>query len=113
MLEKLFKLSEHNTDVRTEVVAGLTTFLTMAYILFVNPDILSITGMDKGSLFTATAVSAAFGCILMGLLANFPVALAPAMGLNAFFHSRFVDQWVIPGKKRSVRYLLPVLSSSY
>lgn len=85
MLEKLFKLSEHNTDVRTELVAGLTTFLTMAYILFVNPDILSTTGMDKGALFTATALAAAFGCILMGLLANFPVALAPAMGLNAFF----------------------------
>lgn len=85
MLEKLFKLSAHNTNVKTEVVAGFTTFLTMAYILFVNPDILSVTGMDKGSLFTATAVSAAFGCILMGLLANFPVALAPAMGLNAFF----------------------------
>lgn len=85
MLERLFKLSEHNTNVKTELVAGLTTFLTMAYILFVNPDILSATGMDKGSLFTATALAAAFGCLVMGLVANFPVALAPAMGLNAFF----------------------------
>ncbi len=85
MLERLFKLSEHNTNVKTELVAGLTTFLTMAYILFVNPDILSTTGMDKGSLFTATAVAAAIGCLIMGFVANFPVALAPAMGLNAFF----------------------------
>jgi adenine/guanine/hypoxanthine permease len=85
MLEKLFKLKEHHTTVKTELVAGLTTFLTMAYILFANPDIMSAAGMPKDAVFTATAVAAAFGCILMGLWANFPAGLAPGMGLNAFF----------------------------
>jgi AGZA family xanthine/uracil permease-like MFS transporter len=85
MLEKLFKLSEHNTSVKTELLAGLTTFLTMAYILFANPDIVSAAGMPKEAVFTATAVAAALGCILMGLWANFPAGLAPGMGLNAFF----------------------------
>ena len=85
MLEKLFKLSEHNTSVRTELLAGITTFLTMAYIIFVNPSILSQTGMDQGSVFVATCLAAAFGCFIMGLYANYPVAQAPGMGLNAFF----------------------------
>ncbi len=85
MLEKLFKLSEHNTCVRTELLAGLTTFLTMAYIIFVNPSILAQTGMDQGSVFVATCLAAAFGCFIMGLYANYPVAQAPGMGLNAFF----------------------------
>ena len=85
MLEKLFKLSEHNTCVRTELLAGITTFLTMAYVIFVNPDILSKTGMDHGSVFVATCLAAAFGCFIMGLYANYPVAQAPGMGLNAFF----------------------------
>jgi len=85
MLEKLFKLSEHNTSVRTELLAGVTTFLTMAYIIFVNPSILSQTGMDQGSVFVATCLAAAFGCFIMGLYANYPVAQAPGMGLNAFF----------------------------
>ncbi len=84
-LEKTFKLSEHNTDVKTEVIAGITTFMTMAYILVVNPAILSETGMDKNAVFVATAVSAAIASLIMGLLANFPIALAPGMGLNAFF----------------------------
>ncbi len=85
MLEKLFKLSEHNTCVRTELLAGVTTFLTMAYIIFVNPSILAQTGMDQGAVFVATCLAAAFGCFIMGLYANYPVAQAPGMGLNAFF----------------------------
>ncbi|PWI34506.1 guanine permease [Vibrio albus] len=85
MLEKLFKLSENGTDVRTEVIAGVTTFLTMAYIIFVNPAILSATGMDKGAIFVATCLAAAIGCFIMGFVANYPIAQAPGMGLNAFF----------------------------
>jgi AGZA family xanthine/uracil permease-like MFS transporter len=85
MLEKLFKLSENGTDVRTEVIAGVTTFLTMAYIIFVNPAILSATGMDKGAIFVATCLAAAIGCFVMGFVANYPIAQAPGMGLNAFF----------------------------
>ncbi len=85
MPEKLFQLKAHNTTVRTEVIAGFTTFLAMAYILFVNPTILSATGMDKGAVFVATCLAAAIGSLLMGLIANYPIALAPGMGLNAFF----------------------------
>src|SRR5256885_3770657 len=85
MLEQLFKLSENNTTVRTEIVAGITTFLTMAYIIFVNPDILSKAGMPFGAVFTATCVAAAIGCLLMAFLANYPIALAPGMGMNAYF----------------------------
>jgi len=85
MLEKLFQLEAHNTTVRTEVLAGVTTFLTMAYILFVNPAILGETGMDKGAVFVATCLAAAIGSAVMGLIANYPIALAPGMGLNAFF----------------------------
>ncbi|GLO60129.1 adenine permease [Vibrio sp. MACH09] len=85
MLEKLFKLSENGTNVRTEVIAGMTTFLTMAYIIFVNPAILSETGMDRGAVFVATCLAAAIGCFIMGLIANYPIAQAPGMGLNAFF----------------------------
>lgn len=85
MLEKLFKLKENNTDVKTEVLAGITIFMTMAYILAVNPSILAETGMDHGALFTATALSAVIGTLLMALLANYPFALAPGMGLNAYF----------------------------
>lgn len=85
MLEKFFKLKENRTNVRTEIVAGLTTFMTMAYILFLNPNILGVTGMDKDAVFFATAISAGFVTIAMGLVANFPIALAPGMGLNALF----------------------------
>jgi adenine/guanine/hypoxanthine permease len=85
MLERLFKLSENKTTVRTEIVAGITTFLTMAYIIFVNPDILSKAGMPFGAVFTATCVAAAIGCLLMAFVANYPIALAPGMGLNAYF----------------------------
>ena len=85
MLNSLFRLDEHQTSVRTEIIAGVTTFLTMAYIVFVNPDILAAAGMDKGAVFTATCLAAAFGTLVMGLYANYPIALAPGMGLNAFF----------------------------
>jgi AGZA family xanthine/uracil permease-like MFS transporter len=82
---EFFKLKEHNTTVKTEVVAGITTFMTMAYILAVNPDILSVTGMDKGALFTATVLASIVGTLCMALFANYPIALAPGMGLNAYF----------------------------
>jgi len=85
MLERLFGLSEHGTDVRREVIAGVTTFLTLAYIIFVNPNILAAAGMDKGAVFVATCLAAALGTAIMGLYANYPVALAPGMGLNAYF----------------------------
>ena len=85
MLEKFFKLSENGTDVRTEIVAGITTFMTMAYILAVNPNVLTATGMDHGGVFTATELASLIGTLLMALLANYPFALAPGMGLNAYF----------------------------
>lgn len=84
-MEKFFKLKEHGTNVKTEILAGLTTFLTMAYIIFVNPNILSMTGMDKGAVFVATILAAAIGTFIMGFVANVPFAQAPGMGLNAFF----------------------------
>ncbi len=85
VLDNYFKLGEHGTTVRTEVLAGLTTFLTMAYIMFVNPSILGDAGMPKGSVFVATCLIAALGSVLMGLYANYPIAIAPGMGLNAYF----------------------------
>jgi adenine/guanine/hypoxanthine permease len=85
MLERFFKLAEHGTDVRTELVAGLTTFLTMAYIVFVNPQILGAAGMPKEAVFVATCLIAALGTGIMALYANYPIALAPGMGLNAYF----------------------------
>ena len=85
MLEKFFKLSENGTDVKTEVVAGITTFMTMAYILAVNPSILSAAGMNQGAVFTATALASLIGTLLMAIFANYPFALAPGMGLNAYF----------------------------
>ena len=85
MFERLFKLSEHNTTIRTELVAGVTTFLTMSYIIFVNPDILSTTGMDRDAIFVATCIAAALGSAVMALVANWPIGMAPGMGLNAFF----------------------------
>ncbi|MGO4448861.1 NCS2 family permease [Phyllobacterium sp. TAF24] len=85
MLEKLFKLREHNTTARIEMLAGLTTFLTMSYIIFVNPEILSSTGMDRNAIFVATCIAAALGSLVMALVANWPIGMAPGMGLNAFF----------------------------
>ena len=85
LLEKTFKLSENNTTIRKEFLAGLITFLTMSYILIVNPSILSTTGMDKDALFTATALATIFATLMMALYAKLPIAQAPGMGLNAFF----------------------------
>lgn len=85
MLDKLFKLKANNTNVRTEIVAGITTFMTMAYILAVNPNILSASGMDSQAVLMATALAAFIGCVAMAFLANYPFALAPGLGLNAYF----------------------------
>ena len=85
MLERLFQLSAHGTNVKTEIIAGLTTFLTMAYIIFVNPAMMADAGIDPGAAFVATCLAAALGTLIMGLWANYPIALAPGMGLNAFF----------------------------
>ena len=84
-LEKLFHLKENHTDVKTEVMAGITTFMTMAYILAVNPSVLGASGMDSGAVFTATALASAIGTLLMALFSNYPFVLAPGMGLNAYF----------------------------
>lgn len=84
-LSRFFHLEENHSSFKTELLAGLTTFVSMSYILFVNPNVLGASGMDKSAVFTVTAVSAAFTCIVMGLVANYPIASAPALGLNAFF----------------------------
>ncbi|MGM8060865.1 NCS2 family permease [Vogesella indigofera] len=96
LLESFFKLKEHGTDVRTEVIAGFTTFLTMAYIVIVNPAILSLTGMDFNAVFVATCLAAALGTGIMGLVANYPIALAPGMGLNAYFTFTVVQGMGVP-----------------
>ncbi|MCG7658032.1 NCS2 family permease [Wielerella bovis] len=96
LLERWFKLSENDTTVRTEILAGFTTFLTMCYILIVNPSILSIAGMDFGAVFVATCISSAIGCFVMGALANYPIALAPGMGLNAYFTFSVVKGMGVP-----------------
>jgi len=85
MLDKYFALTARKTDVKTEVVAGITTFMTMAYILFVNPSILGAAGMDKNAVLLATAIGAGIVTMAMGLAVNYPIALAPGMGLNAFY----------------------------
>ncbi len=92
LLERVFHLSENGTSVKTEIMAGITTFMTMAYILAVNPAIMSAAGMDKGAVLTATAVASFLGTILMAVFANYPFALAPGMGLNAFFAFTVVQQ---------------------
>ncbi len=92
MFERLFKLKENNTNIKTEVIAGITTFMTMAYIIFVNPAILSKTGMEFGAVMMATVIAAGCSTIFMGLFANYPFALAPGMGLNAYFAFTVVGQ---------------------
>ena len=96
LLESFFKLKEHGTDVKTEVIAGFTTFLTMAYIVIVNPAILSQTGMDFNAVFVATCLAAALGTGIMALVANYPIALAPGMGLNAYFTFTVVKGMGVP-----------------
>lgn len=99
VLDRVFHLSENKTTVRQESMAGLTTFMAMAYILFVNPSILGAAGMDKGAVFTATALFAILGCFLMGFLANYPIAIAPGLGDNAFFTYSVVLAMGIPWQK--------------
>ena len=105
MLKRLFKLDENKTSVKTELVAGLTTFMTMAYILAVNPNILSIAGIPRGGVFVATCLAAFIGTVLMAALSNYPFALAPGMGLNAFLafgSSRFLRcSWRASSSSRS------------
>ncbi|MBB1079899.1 NCS2 family permease [Limosilactobacillus sp. STM2_1] len=98
-LDRTFHLTENNTNIKRESLAGLTTFVSMAYILFVNPSVLGVAGMDKGAVFTATALSAIIGCLLMGLLANYPIAIAPGLGDNAFFTYSVVLAMGIPWQK--------------
>ena len=85
LVEDFFRLKEYNTSIQKELLAGFTTFVTMAYIVFVNPQIMALAGMDQGAVFVGTCIAAALACLLMGLFANWPVGLAPGMGLNAFF----------------------------
>jgi|TARA_B100001093_G_C26759569_1_gene985022 AGZA family xanthine/uracil permease-like MFS transporter len=84
-LNSFFKLESHNTSIKTEIIAGITTFLTMAYIIFVNPQMMAKSGMDEGAIFVGTCLAAAIACFVMGIFANWPIGLAPGMGLNAFF----------------------------
>ncbi len=97
----MFNLRDNGTSVRTELLAGLTTWLTMAYIIVVNPGILAAAGIDHGAAFVATCVAAAIGSAAMGLLANLPLALAPGMGLNAYSPSPSRRAWACPGRPRS------------
>src|SRR5690625_8031036 len=85
MLERLFQLTAHQTSLRTEVVAGITTFLTMSYIIFVNPEISGTTGMGKNAVFVATCLAAALGSLIMALYANWPIRMGPGLGVNACF----------------------------
>lgn len=96
LIDRLFHLSKRNTSVKTEIIAGVTTFLSMAYILAVNPQILGSTGMNRTAIFSVTVLASIIGTLLMGLLANLPIALAPGMGLNAFFTYTVVSTWHIP-----------------
>src|SRR5918994_1263651 len=96
VLDRLFHLAENRTNVRTEVVAGITTFLTMAYIIFVQPAVLQAAGMDVGSVLVATCLASAFATLLMALFANYPIAVAPAMGHNFYFAFTVVGTMGIP-----------------
>src|SRR3981081_787895 len=98
-LDRYFGLTENGTDVRTEFIAGITTFLTMVYIVFVNPAILGEAGMDKGAVFVATCIAAAVSTLVMAFYANYPIALAPGMGLNAFFAFTVVLTYKYPWQK--------------
>ncbi len=105
-LGRLFKLKQNGTTVRTEVVAGITTFVTMAYILAVNPSILSLAGMPRGGVFMATVLAAIVGTFLMAFLSNYPFVLAPGMGPNAFLPLPSVSGWGIAGNLHYWRSLL-------
>lgn len=113
MLEKLFALSERKTTVKGEIIAGLTTFITMAYILFLAPNLLSIAGMDKDAVLIATALGGGIVTIAMGLLVNYPICLAPGVGLLAFIPLPSYSVWASLGKLHWGPYLFPVLFSSF
>jgi len=102
-LDRYFRLTDHGTDARTEMLAGVTTFLTMVYIVFVNPQILGNAGMDKGAVFVATCIAAAVSTLVMGLYANYPIALAPGMGSMPSSLSRSCSATNIRGSRRSLR----------
>ena len=106
LTDRLFRLREHGTSVRTEIFAGLTTFLTMSYIVFVNPAILGTTGMDTGAVFVATCLAAALGTAIIGLAANYPVGMAPGMGLNAFFAFTVVGAAGLPWQQALAAVLI-------
>jgi adenine/guanine/hypoxanthine permease len=106
LLQRLFRLNEHGTSVRTELLAGVTTFLTMSYIVFINPAILGTTGMDPGAVFVATCLAAAIGSAVIGLAANYPVGMAPGMGLNAFFAFTVVGAAGLPWQQALAAVLI-------
>ncbi len=110
-LERTFALSAHGTTVRTELLAGLTTFLTMAYIVFVNPNILGDAGMPKGAVFVATCLVAAIGSLVMAFYANYPIALAPGMGSTPTSPTWWCSRWATPGRRRSGRCSSPACAS--
>ena len=107
-LDSFFELKLNNTDIKSEIIAGLTTFLTMAYIIFVNPQIMEASGMDKGAIFVGTCLAAAIACFVMGIFANWPIGLAPGMGLNAFFTYTVVGEMGFHGRLHLVLFLLQV-----
>ncbi len=98
-MRNFFQFQERQTSYKQETLAGITTFLSLAYILIVNPIILSESGMDQGAVFTATALSAIVGSLLIGFLANYPIGIAPSMGLNSFSRTEFVSEWGSRGKQ--------------
>ena len=110
-LELIFKLNDNNTTIKKELLAGFTTFITMAYIIFVNPQMMAASGMDQGAIFVGTCLAAAIACFVMGIFANWPVGLAPGMGLNAFFTIQLLVKWVTHGKLHSGQFLLQEFSS--
>lgn len=112
-MKKYFQFEELGTSYRQEIIGGLTTFLAMAYILVVNPDILSQSGMDQNAVFVATAVSSAIGCFIMGIFAKYPLALAPGLGLNAFLLTEWYWATVSLGNTLWLPYLFHRCSSSY
>ena len=97
-IENYFQLKSHGTTVSKELMAGLTTFITMAYIIFVNPQMMAQSGMDHGAIFVGTCLAASLACLFMGIYSNWPVGLAPGMGLNAFLLTQLWEKWATLGK---------------
>lgn len=112
LLEKVFKIEERKSSIKTEVIGGVTTFLAMAYIIFVNPAILSLAGMDKGALITVTCLATAIGTFLAAFIGNVPIAMAPGMGLNAFFTFTLVMGKGVPWQDALGVVFIPLFSYS-